>query len=232
MPAERRENVREISRQQMAEICAVITEKIKTGAWKSGDKLPTESQMVEDFGVARNTVRKALNSLESRGLITRQVGRGTFVSHDEKPAAPEFSTVSPADIMEARIALEPAIARDAVLRASAQDISNARECLKKLASAKNFNEHEAHDAQLHQIIVNASRNELYKKFFADINELRRGKEWKGLKKASLSKGILAAYHREHAGIVEAFVERDGEVLADRLRKHLIHVRRNLFDELA
>jgi GntR family transcriptional regulator len=54
---------------------------------RPGDAVPAESALAEEFGVARMTVRAALNALESDGLVERIQGRGTFVRHRPEPRA-------------------------------------------------------------------------------------------------------------------------------------------------
>ena len=48
--------------------------------WSPGDKLPTEAELVEMYGVSRATVRQAIKTLESQGLVATRHGRGTFVA--------------------------------------------------------------------------------------------------------------------------------------------------------
>jgi GntR family transcriptional regulator len=57
----------------------LLMERIESGAPPVGERLPSERELAEDFGVSRMTVRQALGALEARGLIERGVGRGTFV---------------------------------------------------------------------------------------------------------------------------------------------------------
>ena len=221
------ENVREISRRQAQAIRDFIASKIESNDWGPGQKIPTEKSLVDEFEAARNTVRKALTALEEEGLIVRHVGRGTFVASTDQEDDEDFANCSPADVMEVREALEPAVARLSAVRASSADIARAKWCLDQLAKENSFADHEKYDAELHWTIVNASRNELYKKIFNDINKIRNRAEWKGMKLASLSDEISDAYHREHTEIVEAFANRDAARLSDALSGHLTHVSKNL-----
>ncbi len=55
-------------------------DELRSGRYKSGDRLPTEKELMKKFEASRETVRKALDRLASRGLIVRKPGLGTFVS--------------------------------------------------------------------------------------------------------------------------------------------------------
>ena len=60
----------------------ILREKILSGHYAPGERLPTEAELVESYGVSRITVRQALKSLEKEGLIRRSAGRGTFVNEE------------------------------------------------------------------------------------------------------------------------------------------------------
>ena len=64
--------------QQLYEI---LRGKIQRGEWQPGDLIPTESDLIDSYQVSRNTVRQVLDKLVNEGLIYRQRGRGSFVSH-------------------------------------------------------------------------------------------------------------------------------------------------------
>jgi len=67
---------------------AVLKAEIESGRWRPGEQIPTESQLGENFGVSKITVRQALQGLVDLGYIRREHGRGTFVSKrkfDEGP---------------------------------------------------------------------------------------------------------------------------------------------------
>lgn len=58
----------------------ILKDKIKAGDLEKGDKLPSERELEEDYGVSRMTARRALKELCNEGYVYRQQGRGTFVS--------------------------------------------------------------------------------------------------------------------------------------------------------
>lgn len=53
---------------------------IEKGHWTLGDKIPSENQLMEQFGVSRNTVKKAIEELVQEGILYRIQGKGTFVA--------------------------------------------------------------------------------------------------------------------------------------------------------
>lgn len=61
------------------QVKAFILDKIRTGYYKSGDKLPTERQLSEELGISRNTVSAAYKELLLEGVLEARQGRGTFV---------------------------------------------------------------------------------------------------------------------------------------------------------
>src|SRR5690349_13556362 len=62
------------------QIADLIRQRIARGHWPAGTRLPTLEALVEEFGVARVTVRQAMDVVSAEGLVTRQQGRGTFVA--------------------------------------------------------------------------------------------------------------------------------------------------------
>ena len=58
----------------------ILKEKVLSGAWVPGDQIPGEQDLCELYRVSRTVVRQALRELELEGMITRQKGKGTFIS--------------------------------------------------------------------------------------------------------------------------------------------------------
>ncbi len=61
------------------ELVTVLTERIRSGQLKRGDKLPTESQIMAEEGVSRTVVREAISRLQAAGQVETRHGIGTFV---------------------------------------------------------------------------------------------------------------------------------------------------------
>ncbi|MHC4676368.1 MAG: FadR/GntR family transcriptional regulator [Planctomycetota bacterium] len=113
------------------EISRKIENEIMNNNLRPGDRLPTEIQLGEMFGVSRTSVREATQMLCTKGLLTIQKGKGTFVS--ELSSAPmleamrtfmarQFDDEWALDIMRVRLVIEPFCAREAAARASDADL--------------------------------------------------------------------------------------------------------------
>ena len=57
-----------------------IENKINSGLWKPGSRVPSEAELTLEFAVSRMTARRALSELDNDGLISRSAGKGSFVS--------------------------------------------------------------------------------------------------------------------------------------------------------
>lgn len=58
----------------------ILRESVDNGNWNTGDKVPSENQLMDEYGVSRNTVKKAIEELVQDGVLYRIQGKGTFVS--------------------------------------------------------------------------------------------------------------------------------------------------------
>jgi GntR family transcriptional regulator of arabinose operon len=70
-----------------------LRQRIVDGEWQHGETLPSEPELCQVFGVARGTVRQALAALETNGYISRQRGRGTYVTWNRSSVRPARSRV-------------------------------------------------------------------------------------------------------------------------------------------
>lgn len=104
-----------------------LKESISRGDILPGDPLPSERQLMDDFGVSRSSLREAFRVMELLGLIESVPGKGRFVRYpkssaeDEKIIRLEDSAVL--ELMEARRILDPAIAGESAMRATSSDLT-------------------------------------------------------------------------------------------------------------
>jgi DNA-binding FadR family transcriptional regulator len=213
-------------------LIARIEANIADGTWGPGSRLPTERELEEEFGVARNTLRKGLKRLEESGLIVRHVGRGSFVAEDSSPDAATVSPTlldrvigsSPAEVMEIRLVLEPWAASLAASRATSADLAFMQECLLQSEAADDVPTFEIWDGKLHECIIASAKNELLQGLYEAINMARQQPAWMKLKERTVTAERRASYEHHHRRIVEALSERHAEAAADMIREHLIAVR--------
>lgn len=60
-----------------------IKKEIEDGIWKIGDRLPSERELSETFGVSRMTLRQAIQTLADEGILERKIGSGTYVARQK-----------------------------------------------------------------------------------------------------------------------------------------------------
>jgi len=161
----------------------LLVQGAESGTLGPGSKLPTERALVEQLSAPRSAVRRALENLEHEGLITRHVGRGTFlteaVTHkvDGAPA-----DTSPAEIMQVRLLLEPQVATLAARMATQADLDRITACLDAGGASADFEGFEAWDARLHRAIAQAAHNGLLMNMFDVLNTARALPVWGTLKR--------------------------------------------------
>lgn len=208
-----------------------IAAKIDAGVWADGDRLPPERILAKQYGLARNTVRRALKSLEDGGKLERQTGRGTFVHSGHIPASGDLARrmqdASPEDVMEVRLIIEPEAAALATSRATTAELREIELILRSSLSAKGLAEFEVWDARLHLAIFRAARNALLLDYCKAINAARNHPRWYKMKQRSVTPQTRAVYHRQHADLVTALSERDAEAAREAAHMHLLTVRDNL-----
>jgi DNA-binding FadR family transcriptional regulator len=210
-----------------------ILEKLQSGQWRAGDRLPTERELSEQFKISRTTVRKVFQDLKDRGLISQTVGSGTYVTDQAASSLMSLARVdsvrltSPSELMEARLALEPAIIDMVVGNATSADFDRMEACCAKAEAADTLEEFEHWDGMLHEAIADAAHNSFVTSVFKLMNQVRAQGEWGVLKKLSVTPERRVAYQKEHRLLVNALKDRDLARAKKLTVNHLLHVRRNL-----
>src|SRR5271165_1483518 len=112
------------------QITGQIEQQILRGELKSGDRLPTERELAEQFHASRTAVREAMKTLAQKGLLEMRPGRGTTVINGTSQALRDSLGLmlrvarhdSARDLVEVREILEPEIAALAAARATPDNI--------------------------------------------------------------------------------------------------------------
>ncbi|MCC6006443.1 MAG: FadR family transcriptional regulator [Rhodobacteraceae bacterium] len=214
-----------------------IESRLNGGEWPAQTRLPTERALAEAFGIGRARVRRILEDFERAGRIVRNVGRGTFVAEaspvppaEGSPAAlaADMEEVSPEDLMEARLLIEPQLVGLAVRRASPSEIMQLRDLVAQGERAGSMAEFERIDHDFHDMLAGFARNAFLAGMLRSIQSLRRAPAWGGLRRRGLTEDRRRRYQVQHAALVEAIEARDHEGACDLMRRHLEEVRGNLW----
>jgi DNA-binding FadR family transcriptional regulator len=225
---------RDTSRTGVRRIRDYIVNAASEGKIAPGARLPTERELARRFAVPRNAVRRTLAQLEAEGSITRHVGRGTFLAGVPPGAGAQYPAdsvahTSPAELMEARMRIEPALAELIVTNATPADFERMEICIDKAERATTLDEFELWDAALHQALATATHNRFVIRVLDMVAAVREQSEWGKLKDRIVTPERRLKYQEEHRTIVRALKARDDDRARDLMLAHLQHARRNLFD---
>jgi len=147
------------SRSLAQDLVAELTRQIREGQIKRGEKLPTESEIMEAHGVSRTVVREAISRLQASGTVETRHGIGTFVL--DTPSTSGFR-IDPATIvtlrdvmaiLELRVSLEVECAGLAARRRSAEQLAAMRAALDTFNRASQASDAVASDFQFHMQIA-------------------------------------------------------------------------------
>ena len=215
-----------------AQLRDTILDKLHNRTWRAGHRIPTERALSEEFGLSRSTVRRVLQEFKRKRLITQTVGSGTYVAEQVQHALAELAppaavAVSPAELMAARLLLEPALIEMAIGNATSADFARMDECNARAEVSTTLEDFEKWDAALHEAIAEAAHNGFIIRVFRLMNEVRSTAEWGVLKRRSATPERRVEYQQQHRALVLALKERDAEAARKLCLAHLVHVRANL-----
>jgi GntR family transcriptional repressor for pyruvate dehydrogenase complex len=185
---------------------------IADGHLKSGDRLPPERDLAERFRVSRTSVREALRSLQSRGLIEIRAGEGAFVRDVSVEALvePLALVILPyreavGELFEARRLLEPAIAALAARRATRDELIEMERILAEQArEVARGRTGMAQDSALHAAIAAAAHNRAIVRIVNALVDLLAQSREESLH----TPGRPKRSHQDHRRILGAIRRRD------------------------
>jgi DNA-binding FadR family transcriptional regulator len=209
---------------------------ISDGGYGQGVKLPPERDLTNELGMSRATLRKALDALERDGLIWRHVGKGTFVADGSQRDSTDASVqlgrqLTPFRMMRARLAIEPAIAREAAINASGDALLRMQQSLERSRAASTWEIYEAEDDIFHRAVAEGSDNLLLLALFDQLNEVRRAVAWGNVERKTVRPPQGHPSFAQHDAIASSIAGRDPHRAYEAMRTHLQSVSARLFGEV-
>jgi len=194
------------------------------GTFPPGEPLPSERHLAERFGVSRGSIRDALRTLETIGLLETRHGQGTF-PHElsvDRLVAPLASVMAyrsdlQDELLDVRRMFEPAVARAAALRATDEDLADLQRILdtqrQKLKTGQSAI---VEDTAFHAILARSTRNRVVMSIMATLNDLLVESRTQSLQQ----KGRPARSVDGHESVVAALRRRDPEGASQAMYNHI------------
>jgi GntR family transcriptional repressor for pyruvate dehydrogenase complex len=214
-----------LKKTRVAEAIATrIRELILDRTFAAGEPLPGERDLAERFGVSRGSVRDALRTLETIGLIETRHGQGTFPKELDvnRLVAPLASVLTYShdlqeELLDVRRMFEPAVARAAAARVTEDDLAEMAQLIQaqrqKLKSGRSAI---VEDTAFHAVLARATGNRVIVRIMETLNDLLVESRKLTLKQ----KGRPARSLRGHENVVAALRVRDAEAAGRAMLNHI------------
>jgi len=198
-----------------------------------GNRLPAERELARSLGVTRAGLRTGLDQLEAEGILWRHVGKGTFFGRRPEETHANFSelrkSISPQDLLEVRMLLEPQIVALAAMRASGEELDELESYMDRAGAAQTVAEYEIWDDQFHLCLVHMSKNALLRKIFEFMDSVKDARVWGKLKEHCASAERRAVYSGQHELIVKSLTDRRPAEAKQAMEAHLQEIQRDLLN---
>ncbi|MCM3699405.1 FadR/GntR family transcriptional regulator [Paenibacillus macerans] len=190
-----------------------LQHKISRGDIRPGDKIPTEPELMEMFGVGRSTIREAIRVLVHAGLLEKKQGFGTYLKASpviQEPLVQRLHRAELMEVYEARKMLELEISRLAALRRDEEDLQNMRKHLDERGLALQQNDRELYaksDIEFHMAVAIASKNGVIIDLFRTFSEVLSD----ALRKLNKEYGSHDPHSYYHEQLYEAIQQQDPDL---------------------
>jgi len=202
-----------------------IQGQIQSGTWKPGMKIYTETQLQQETGYGKASVREAVERLCAMGILTKHQGDGTYVNDFDMENL--FDKLIPnlllgendiRAILEYRKMTEPGCVRLLIENYSRKRLQELQDCLDRMKqAAREGNSSALHDADrnFHRVICEGSENSLVIEIMKVLDKVNRRYHYTALHTIGAKSGI-----EEHEAILKAIRDRDPELGSLLMLRHL------------
>ena len=200
--------------------------------------MPSERDLSDGFGVARTSVREAMQGLVSIGVVERRGNRAYIVEHlPDVVVAPSGDTKRfVAELFETRRVLEIPLFALAAQRASAEDRDKVAELALRFHDGLDLAEFRRLDREFHTTIALSSQNPLLIELYGKVlDQLFKSHEFFSLLNSEANQPeveqIIAESSKAHRAIADAFSAGDAELMSNAAESHLDAVEHSMIDDL-
>lgn len=213
------------------EVVDALGDRIRDGRLAPDDKLPTEADLMAEFGVSRTVVREAISKLQASGLVRTRHGVGTFVVGfgDAAPfrIAPEqFARLRDVvAVLELRMGIETEAASLAAQRRHADNLQQMRAALDAITVAVDQGRDAvASDFQFHLEIARATQNAHFADLMTSLGTTIIPRARLGADPGEARNLYLRRVNSEHESIFDAIRNQDSDAARAAMRTHLANSR--------
>ena len=209
-----------------------LQKEVIEGRLKHGDRLPSEHELAQHFGVSRTAIREAIKALVEQGVVAVRPGSGTYVARtDQRPLQRTLSWMTRvwgADgdryLLELRQLLEPGVCALAARRATREQIDEMKSIFSSAESWKSDPEKfvEA-DLSFHRLMGEASQNPLVGALLDSVGDLLHAQRARYVSVP----GAASRAQRHHRKILEVLELRDPDAAFQAMADHLRQVVRDV-----
>lgn len=210
--------------------------KIKSEEYPPETRLPSERALASEMGVARNTVREALDVLETRNVIKRRPGSGSFVTYrSEETNGREENSValetSPLDHLVVRGILEPEMVRLAVINMTPREVRELEQLMSKIEGVHtDVAAFVKCEEEIYRKIAEGTRNPLLASCYELTIEACRLSFRTALLRRHLTPKRILEYQQRYNTLFNAIASRDVERAVEFIKLHLIEEQKLLLQQ--
>jgi|SRR5579872_705672 len=210
-------------------VVTVLVDRIMSGEYPPGSLLPPEPALCVSFDVSRSVIREAVKALEEKGLARARQGHGTTITSPDEwnlldpvvldAAVRHDDTMGILDnVVEARVALESRMAREAAKRMTAADLEELALLLRQLeAEIKAPERYHETDTRFHDLIHRCSGNRLARSIIRSIHPFARASTRYS---PPMDEEDIRQSQLQHSAIYECLAARDAEGAAAAMEEHI------------
>lgn len=224
--------IQKIQRTKLHEVVVKqVVELISIGMYKNGDKLPSEKQLCELYGVSRVTMREALKQLSELGFIETRQGLGSIVcvdADDLRISAQITSSIHEMKntfdcTMQARLLLEPMLAYTIASTASDEDLKTLEE---KIRMDNNNNQNDPSSVSLenfHIYLSETLHNPLIADFLSQLRTLENDAPQQLPSLPDKHINFRTENYRQHQLIMNSILSRQPDMAYLHMKEHILYL---------